>query len=175
MTSTRFPFLALALCGVLMAASCDEPPPRPNRAAGGARGSLLGPVFGELGLVSCTPMPYDSVTQVVGPLGGVLQVGPHSLSIPAGALSEDVSITAVAPSDTINFIRFQPEGLVFDKKATLTMSYANCGLLGGLLPAHIAYTGDDLGILELLKTTTQILSQTVQGTLRHFSGYAVAW
>lgn len=82
------------------------------------------------GLLSCSRLPYDSVTQTIGPAGGRVRVGPHTLSVPPGALPGWVSITAVAPPDTVNRVRFEPHGLAFEQAASLTMSYANCGLLG---------------------------------------------
>jgi hypothetical protein len=127
------------------------------------------------GLVSCTPLAADSVTQVIGPAGGTITVGPHSFTVPAGALDSAVSITAVAPSDVVNRIVFQPSGLVFQVPATLTMSYANCGLLVNLLPMQIAYVDDLLNILYYVPSVPDAQSQTVTGMVRHFSDYAVAW
>ena len=54
------------------------------------------------GLLTCSPLPYDSATQVIGPLGGTIQVGMDTLVVPAGALLAPVAITMVAPSDTVN-------------------------------------------------------------------------
>src|SRR5436189_182370 len=64
-------------------------------------------------LVACRPLPYDSVTQTIGPAGGVIEVRRNWLVVPRGALSAPVTITAVAPSDTVSMVRFQPEGLRF--------------------------------------------------------------
>ena len=127
------------------------------------------------GLLWCSPLPYDSVMQTIGTEGGMLRVGPHTLLVPPGALGEPVSITAVAPSDTVNQVRFQPEGLTFAQPAQLTMSYANCDLLGLTLPKQIAYTSNLLVILDYLKSVDNPPSQTTTGRLEHFSTYAVAW
>lgn len=126
-------------------------------------------------LLRCSPLAADSVTQTIGPGGGTLSVGPHRLTIPAGALAVPVSITAVAPSDTVNQVRFFPEGLTFASPALLTMSYANCGLLYGLVPKQVAYTTDDLTILALLPSIDNFWRQQVTGSLQHFSTYAIAW
>ena len=56
----------------------EAPPPAP-------RASLLGSVVQPTGLLSCSPLPSDSVTQTVGPDGGTILVGSYSLAIPAGA------------------------------------------------------------------------------------------
>jgi len=127
------------------------------------------------GLLTCTPLPYDSVTQTIGPEGGTLLVGVQALAIPPGALDSAVTITAVAPSDTVNRVQFQPEGLTFQQPASLTMSYANCDLLGLTLPKQIAYTTDLLVILYYLPSLDDQASQTVTGQLQHFSDYALAW
>ncbi|HEX9486968.1 MAG TPA: hypothetical protein VF976_07865 [Gemmatimonadales bacterium] len=127
------------------------------------------------GLVRCTPLSPDSVSQTIGPLGGTLAVGPHRLFIPPGALDAPVEITAMAPADTVNRIRFEPQGLTFNQPASLTMSYANCGALASLVPKRIAYTDDALAILELLPSVDNLATLTVTGCLEHFSDYAIAW
>lgn len=161
--------LLVALAGTL--ASCgDSTPTAPT-----ASPSLLGSLGSQLGLIKCAPLPYDSVTQTVGPAGGTIQVGPHSLWIPAGALSQPVTITAVAPSDTVSAVRFGPSGLRFQRPASLTLSYANCSLVARLLPKRIAYTTDDLRILEYLLSVDLLSLRKVTGSLQHFSVYAVAW
>ena len=86
-----------------------------------------------------------------------------------------MTITATAPSDTVNVIEFQPQGLQFEKAAALTMSYANCNTLGSLLPKQIAYTDDALNILEYLLSVDNLLKKQVTGQLHHFSQYAMAW
>jgi hypothetical protein len=167
----RYLLLALA------ALSCTEP------SAPAPQGDLLGgwpllpppPLPIPLDLVRCTPTPYDSVTQTVGPGGGTIQVGTTTLSVPAGALDSAVSITAVTPSDTVNHVRFEPQGLTFLQPASLTMSYANCNTMQSLDPRRIAYTTEALQILEYLPSVDDASSQTVTGELHHFSDYAIAW
>ena len=174
MRSVRFLRAALVGCVALVAVSCADPTnpvPQPSL--------FDGDLFGELkqltGLVRCTPLAYDSVTQTLGPDGGIILVGPHTFTVPAGALDTDVTITAVTPSDTVNRIQFQPEGLVFNDYTTLRMSYANCSPLGSLLPKRIAYTSADLTILDYLPSLDNVFTQTVRGKLGHFSEYAIAW
>jgi len=143
---------------------------------------LLGTVTGTLsqtventGLLKCSPLPEATATATVGPSGGVIEVGPHKLSIPPGALTEWVAITAVAPSDKVNRVHFEPAGLEFQRAAALTMSYKNCNLLGSLAPKRIAYVSDALVILEYLLSVDDVYAKKVTGQLHHFSDYAVAW
>jgi hypothetical protein len=168
-------FLLPALVGVtLVTLSCDGATPVGIDAPAPARGDVsLWPSLS--GLLQCSPLPADSVTQIIGPDGGTLQVGPHTLFIPPGALAAPVSVTAVAPSDTVNRVVFQPAGLIFSQPAALTMSYANCGPLGSLLPKRIAYTTDALEILEYLRSFDAWWAQKVVGRVEHFSTYAIAW
>lgn len=132
-------------------------------------------LVGELGLLKCTPLPYAKSTAVIGPSGGTLRIGQYSLTVPAGALAQPVQITGEQLSDTVNSVRFSPEGLQFAKPATLSMPYANCNLLGRILPKEIAYTTDNLTILSYLLSIDNLLSKTVTGQVNHFSRYAVAW
>jgi hypothetical protein len=175
MKATRFPLFMLFAGVVLVAGSCSEPSPLGVVAGPRQSASALGAPTIFPSLLSCTPQPYDSVTQTVGPDGGTIAVGAYSLLIPAGALDSAVSITAVATSDTVNQIRFQPEGLVFRPKAYLTMSYANCSTLGSLVPREIVQITDSLQVLDVLNSSDDPVSQSVTGKLKHFSGYAVAW
>src|SRR5437870_4257172 len=63
--------------------SCGEPPLSPVPPP---QASLIGSLLQATGLLHCTPLPTATATQTVGPAGGVIKVGPHTLSIPAGAL-----------------------------------------------------------------------------------------
>jgi hypothetical protein len=135
---------------------------------------LLGPVLGAT-LLACPPQPEVRTQKNIGPDGGTIQIGPHTLVVPARALSTTVTITAVAPSDPVVSVRFAPEGLRFARPARLTLSYAHCPLLPRLLPKRIAYTNELLAILELLVSVDDLLRHRVSAQLGHFSRYAVAW
>lgn len=136
---------------------------------------FLGRLVRHLGLLTCDPLPEATASETIGPAGGILEVGPHRLFVPAGALDHAVTITAVAPSDTVNTVRFEPHGLHFERSAYLQMSYANCDLLYRWLPKRIAYTTDLLDILSFLSSWDNPLRQRVTGRLDHFSQYAVSW
>src|SRR5256712_7528053 len=62
--------------------SCGEPPLSPVPPP---QASLIGGLLQATGLLGCTPMPTATATQTVGPAGGVIRIGPHAPSIPAGA------------------------------------------------------------------------------------------
>ena len=170
---TRFPVRVVALlAAAVVVASCGDraslgPPTDQPQALWG---------FEPVGvLLGCTAIPADSVSQVIGPEGGTIYVGPHKLRVPEGSLAEPVTITAVAPSDTVNRVVLSPHGLQLAEPARLTLSYANCGVVNWLLPKRIAYTTDALEILQILLSLDNPLARRVSANLDHFSTYAVAW
>jgi len=138
--------------------------------------SLIGDLLGATGLLQCSNLSYATATQTIGSEGGRIRIGPHTLTVPAGALSSPVAITAVLVTGLgVNAVHFQPEGLRFERSASLSMSYANCNLLGRLLPKRIAYVGDGLGILSYVLSIDNLFAKQVTGRVDHFSNYAVAW
>ncbi len=174
--------LAVLLLVCLFAPSCGESPSSPVPAAPAIapvpvpEGSLIGGLLGPTGLLKCSDLPYASSTKTIGAMGGSISAGPHTFVVPPGALSAPTAITMTAPTGMgVNAVRFQPEGLKFSRSAALTMSYANCNLLGKLLPKRIAYTDDNLNILYYLLSLDNLLQKRVTGKVDHFSDYVVAW
>lgn len=181
------PFRSLAaLCSALLLAfalgcSPDKAPtaapPAPDLALiddlTGTVTDLAGLVLPIKGLLACNVTRTYSTAREIGPTGGTIQVGPHSLFIPANALSAPTRITATAPAGDVVEIQFQPHGLEFRKKTTLTMSYRDCGLLRGVLP-QIVYADDKRNILEQLLSVPDLLRRTVSAKTDHFSSYILA-
>lgn len=180
MKAVRLLAVLLAVCFIVP--SCSEPPAAPvapetpDAVYPAPQADLIGSLLRPTGLLQCSALPFDSETRTIGPDGGSISAGPHVLTIPAGALKEPTKITMTAPSGRgVNQVHFEPEGLQFDRSASLTMSYANCSLLGKLLPKRIAYTGEGLRILSYLLSLDNIFAKRVTGKLDHFSDYVVAW
>ncbi len=170
-----WPAVLLAAVGALVLGCGDRSPLGVASRAPTPHGDLIGGLVAPAGLLTCQPLPYESTTQTIGPDGGTIGIGAYSLFIPAGALASPTTITAVVPSGTVNAVQFEPAGLQFARAAYLTMSYANCDLLGSLAPKRIAYTTDALDILEYLRSVDDLIAQQVTGELYHFSEYAIAW
>jgi len=189
----RRSLIPLVLLAVLaVAASCGDPSPtgvpafqRGGRwGAGGGGGSTKGSR-----LVACS-QTYDSVTQVIGPAGGLIAVGHHFFWVDTMALADTVSITAVAPADTVRWVRFQPDGLEFETNgagwsALLYTSFSDCGV-PTVDTLRIAQVTDSLRVIRYLAQPDSLWikvrknagshgSQYVAGVLHHFSQYAVAW
>lgn len=139
-------------------------------------GGLLGTGLLK-GLLYCSPLPNSSSSEVIGPRGGTIEMGPHSIYFPPGAVSRNITITAQVVSDSVNSVRLLPEGLQFAKgrPAILTLSYSNCSTLARIVPKRIVYTNEGLGILQVLQSLDNIFSRKVTAPLEHFSRYAVAY
>ena len=192
-------FLSLpVLVAILIAlplASCSEQAPlepaapaaalTPGDSAELLLGSLLGTITDVTtstidltkglvsGVLACPSSETYTDTERIGPWGGVIDVGPHRLYIPRGALDRYVTITATAPAGEVTTLEFEPHGLRFDRPTVLTMSYAHCGLLSGLTK-RIVYVDRELTILEVLPSVNNLWRREVNGKLDHFSAYAVA-
>jgi hypothetical protein len=178
--AVRRPLLPLALlAGTVAILSCGEPSsplpagqasldasPSPD-ASDQARKAVH-----DARLARCRPMPEARGTGTIGKEGGVIQVGPHTLTIPPGALRRTVTITGTAPSDTVGRIQFQPEGLRFKKTVALAMSYENCEVYEHK-QLQMVYTDDSLVILEHVQS--KVRGSSVVGEIEHFSNYALSW
>jgi hypothetical protein len=177
--------VAIALAAVLLTSCADDhAPPTAPAVPIMPDASLIGDVVGGvtdvvggaadgLGLVSCNVRRTHTASAEIGPKGGVLKVGPHSLTVPPRALKQKVRISAVAPKGKYVQIRFEPQGLEFERKTWLTMSYAECSLLSPLR-LKIVYVNDNLEILEVLPTLTSVLTRTANAPVDHFSRYMLA-
>ncbi len=126
------------------------------------------------GLNLCRPFAYAADTQVIGPAGGTLHIGPHTLTFPAGALDSNVTIIGVAPSDSVRSVKLYPQGLQFDD-AWLTLNYNGCQQRPGQRVHRVAYIDDALNILYFVESYDQPGSSKVTAEISHFSRYAVGW
>ncbi len=173
--------LAVLIVICLFAPSCGEPPSSPGAPAAppAAMPGLQAHhdrTRRPAGLLRCEDLPYATSTRTIGRDGGSIRVGPHVLTIPAGALDAPTRITMTAPRGRgVNEVSFEPEGLRFDRPASLTMSYANCNSRRRDVPKRIAYTDDDLDIRYYLASSDNSYSKKVTAKLDHFSRYVIAF
>ena len=163
---------------VAVAGSCgtDQAPLGPSAPDSiGSPDYLFGWLLKPTGLLNCRELPAARATETIGRRGGVLRVGPHTLYVPPGALDDDVTITAEAPSSKTRHVRFEPHGLQFERSVYLTLDYDGCSTLGLLLPKRIAYTNNLVDILQYLLSFDNLWTRKVTGRIDHFSAYAVSW
>jgi hypothetical protein len=194
MTRSRLFIIAIAATFLMAGISCSDTSPTgvastppvvaPTTPPTSVSPSLIGDLLDGLGkgkllspLLQCGPQPYAADTAVIGPAGGRLVIGRHTLVIPAGALDHSVKIIGEAPVGTVVSVRFQPEGLQFNSRhpAKLTLDYRSCPLVRNLVPKRIAYTNESLDILSFLLSIDDLLHRRVTADVKHFSRYAVSW
>lgn len=149
--------------------TADVPPPD----SGSVPPADSGGVPDKISLLICQQQEYAVTTAVIGPQGGQISVGNHTLTIFENALSADVTITAEQIEGTVNSVRFSPEGLQFAVPAELSLSYQNCAAVKW--SKRVVYTDELLNILELPPSVDDSVNIRVKGEIDHFSRYAVAY
>jgi hypothetical protein len=136
-------------------------------------GGVVGGVLKITGLLTCQEQQYAVTYQTIGSQGGTIKIGKHALVIPKGALRTNVRIKAEQMQGPTNSVRFSPEGLQFQKPATLSLDYKNCQDVSS--PKAVVYTTEELKILEVLRSLDLLNKETVAAPIDHFSRYAVAF
>ena len=138
---------------------------------------LTKPVTGLLGgtleLLTCTASQTAIGINVVGPNGGTVRVGPHTLIIPRGALTRPTLIEGISLPGPFRQVSFLPEGLRFSQPVSLQLDYAGCRVTDD--PLQVVYLGDRGNLLEIEPSTDDRAARTVTGRIRHFSSYAIAY
>lgn len=172
---SRLAIVGICVLGVILGAACANDTTAPDPQFVAVSHDAPGK---PLGFTRCTPQPSAASSARIGPSGGTIRAGRHSLRIPAGALKRSVVITMEAPSDSLNYIVFGPEGLTFDPEnlPTVVMSYRNCAVNGSQeSQLEIVYTDDSLTtVLDTTESTsTDTVNRTVGARLRHFSRYVL--
>jgi hypothetical protein len=136
-------------------------------------GAIVSDLLSITGLLTCQEQQYAVTYATIGPWGGTIKVGKHTLVIPKGALSSNVRIKAEQMTGSTNSVRFSPEGLQFKKQAALALSYQNCQNVD--VPKAVVYTTEKLKVLEILRSLDLLKSRTITAPIDHFSRYAVAY
>jgi hypothetical protein len=161
-----FSFVAGLLAATVIAACADEAtaPSTPALAVAGTRPPTI---------TRCT-QPYGAASGWIGPQGGRLKAGGHTLYVPMGALNAPTFITMETPSGNVSHVVFGPEGLKFNGNhpAHLVMSYQNC-LVASDATQQVAYTSASLSILETQPSVSDPATLTVDAKLVHFSDYVI--
>ena len=124
-------------------------------------------------LLRCQPQPFAGDAEVIGPDGGALKIGPHSLVIPKGALDHEVLLTGVAPTSELIQVQFGPHGLQFQAPAQLTLSYEQC-MRPDKFTYRIVYV-EDRRVLEFPPSLDDKTLKKVTAPIEHFSGYMIAY
>jgi hypothetical protein len=173
---SRFVVTGACVLGAILAAACADETTAPDMSLLEISHNAPVAPAPALGFARCTPQPAAFGSARIGPGGGTVRAGRHMLKVPAGALKRPVLITMDAPSDSLNYVVFGPEGLTFDPAhlPTLVMSYRDCAIKNQPeLSLEIVYTDDAMS--AVLDTTNAVSADTLNLTfgaqLRHFSRY----
>jgi hypothetical protein len=157
---------------VLMGLSCGEP-----RAT--APTALLRSDGSSPSLVECPTNETTTASAVVGLLGGVIQVGATSITIPNGALTAPTLLQVTIPASRYMEIDVSAVGFtsfLFQQPVSVTIDYSRC--------ARSDLDQKTLHVWHIDPITKQLLedmggaddktSRRITFSTGHLSGYAVA-
>ena len=125
-------------------------------------------------VLRCEPQPREVETRTVGPKGGTINVGPHRLVIPAGALMRDVEITGTAPSNPAVNVEFEPHGLRFQKPVEMVIDYKQC-IVPDSTELGVTYMLSGWRATEKMPSSDVRRDRKITALTDHFSGFAVTW
>ena len=135
--------------------------------------------IGGPSLIQCPTNESATSTAVVGPLGGLVDVGGTSIEIPAGALLSPATVTVTIPVSQYMEIDISVEGVehfIFELPVVVTLSYARCNRSNlDTTPLSVWHiNGETNELLEPMGGIDDKLLKTITFTTGHLSGYAVA-
>ena len=188
------PFRAALATALLLSGACSDAtapePPAPEQSSlllGGLGSAVVGTVGNLVNFVACAPEAERADTFRVDGRGGSFSVGYAAVVIPSGAIAPGVVRTFAmrTPSARIHSVIFTPiDGagtMTFARPATVRLGYRSC-LLNLLARRRMVYTTDADDprtglpvVLDIIGSTDNTNSKTVQGTTSHFSRYAVSY
>ena len=201
MNRIRSILATVALATLAVASSCvDSTAPESTVTQTPASASLLGGLSSGLGwglgrvvdttvtvLQRLVPLSGDVTSSaVIGVDGGSITIpeAGFRLDVPKNALTVPTTITVTAVQGSATAYEFQPAGIVLNKRLIVTQDLSVTAAIANLLGTN--FTGayfksrDEISptgaaaVHELLPTSVDVLSATVQFPVRHFSGYLVA-
>lgn len=150
----------------------------------GERGAISDPLNGRTAsdgpqLIACPATETQSVTGLIGPLGGVLETGHTRVNFPLGALSSLQPVTLTVPASNYAEIDVTVNGLlhyVFSQPVSVTIDYSRCASAQlDSTPLSVWYIdSQSKALLENMGGTDDKAAHTITFSTGHFSGYAVA-
>jgi hypothetical protein len=187
-------FVALAM--TLVTASCDNgsinSPVAPEARVTTPSTSFSAPMTPQASIVDpsgyhivpATNGPLISLSNVLGVLGGTLNLGGHKLVVPTGAVTAPTLFTMISlPTNSIQVhlsaLQINLLGIIdiggkgFLKPVSLSLSYDNA--IGVTDPSHlrIAELKSDGTLGVILPVTVNATAKTITAQLPHFSSWIV--
>lgn len=144
-------------------------------APAGIRANMDTPAQGPDGALACATLDQPMDTLTIGPEGGTISAGPHTLRIPPGALeaSERARFTIVHPPRSFVVVSVTPHGKTFKQglPAELTLSYAHCPEPATALAIYRS-SPDQTG-WEKISSQQDTSRKVVEARLQSLSSYAL--
>ena len=167
--------IAACAAALFVASACGDGG-SPTQAV--AAGSLF-PSTASPSLVSCPSTSAQSVSGLIGALGGTLSVGGTIVTIPANAVLSPTNFTLTIPASPymeIEVTAGDSSHFVFSQPVAVTIDYGRCAGRSLLGPSYQAWNIDPTthALLENMGGVDVKLTHTVVFTTLHFSGYALA-
>lgn len=106
-----------------------------------------------------------TVSKDIGSAGGNIVAGPATLHVPAGALSETVTITVTGIEGYAPSCELLPHGQTFNENVTLVLERNN--------PEHNTILWFDEAASEWVDVGGEVVGNSIQTELEHFSQYVV--
>lgn len=174
------------------------PTQQSNSLLGGLIGGVVGTVTNLLNIVVTlvtrpAPLQQDIAWSFYAGPGGAISANRTaglSITVPPGALSQNVRITVTVKAGNVYDYQFQPEGLKFALPVTVTQDVSNNSLIGSLLGGLLGTNKTAKGAYYSSSTlqydpktgtaTVNEIEPTISGggllsfQIRHFSGYTIA-
>jgi hypothetical protein len=121
--------------------------------------------------MAINPANLPILSQLIGTDGGVIHLGRHTLTVPAGAVSGDINFTFAIASVNAVALDCGPTGLTFQTPVTLQFSYQGTQYDHMDNPdLRIYYAAPD-GTFEWMPSVVDPVNRTVTTQLNHFSRY----
>jgi len=168
--------LALAAAALLALAGCSDVPQQPTLAVPEQASEVLGGTIDLNGVLQFVGLPNLLGTRhaekyIVASQGGFVELNGFRVDIPAGALSQNTTITIDLPTDNVLGKRliadFGPEGTQFNTPVTLKFPLTGVLLLG--TPIEVARWEN--GAWTSLGGSVNLLGTVLSSTTPHFSTY----
>ncbi len=166
MSRFRLSSIAALAAGILITTGgCAESPSAPVQVGAGLE--LLAVPQGPSFATSAT----GAASRMIGPEGGVIELGASRLVFPAGAVSQPTEIGMRADGQ-YQGVRLSPHGLQFPADAQPVLELRAVGAGAARNGLKVVYVDDANQILEVLPTGRH--GNTVSTHLQHFSGYLIS-
>lgn len=167
-------FVAVALAAALTA--CSEPTTAPSS---DAAAPSLNETPTSASLLRCQWTFFDITWGFIGPLGGLLSLDGHSITVPPLSLDRAAFITLRTPASRLIEVEARVNGLdhfQFAQPITVTLDYSRCRPweLGPEPVTVWQIDPDTKAFIQDMGGVDDRANKRISFTTDHFSGYAVA-